>query len=98
MAFGWAKVAVSITIPAVSTVASPPSSAVKGHAETRREQGDHLAGRGRVRIDPVGRRLGLVGKVVVDDYRGSAANSAAWRWRIAPTRSSEPQSTTTSRS
>ena len=67
VAFGWAKVAVSMTMPAISAAASAPSSGVERDAEPAGEQRDHLAGRGGVRVDPVGGLGGVVRGVVVDD-------------------------------
>ena len=67
VAFGWAKVAVSMTMPAISAAASPPPPASSGIAEPGREERDHLARRGGVRVDPVGVPVGVVRGVVVDD-------------------------------
>ncbi len=56
VAFGWAKVAVSMTIPAIRAAASDAVAAVERQPEPAGEERDHLAGGGGVGLDPVGRR------------------------------------------
>ena len=75
VAFGCANVAVSMTMPAISAAARPPPVGVERHAEARREQGDHLAGRRGVGVDPVGRAGRVVRGVVVDDRPAAAART-----------------------
>ena len=55
VAFGWANVAVSITMPAISAAASAPRPSSSGTPSRARQQRGHLAGRGGRRVDPVGR-------------------------------------------
>ena len=54
VAFGWAKVAVSMTIPAISAAASAPSPRSRPTPRRAASSVDHLARRGGVRVDPVG--------------------------------------------
>ena len=57
-----------MTMPAISAAASAPSAASSGHAEPRGQQRDHLARRGRGRVDPVARPAVGVRGVVVDEH------------------------------
>ena len=47
-----------------------PVAGAEVHSEASRKQGHHLAGRGRLRVDPVGFALRVVRGVVVDDDPG----------------------------
>ena len=67
VAFGWAKVAVSMTMPAIRRGRQRAVAGVERDAEPGGEERDHLAGRGGARVDPVGRAGGVVRGVVVDD-------------------------------
>ena len=77
VAFGCAKVAVSITMPAISAVASARFRRRAGCRAGRRQQRDHLAGRRGVRLDPVGFGQRLVRGVVVDDDARQAVEQLA---------------------
>ena len=77
VAFGWAKVAVSMTMPGHQLGGQRAVVEVERHAEPRGEQRDHLAGRGAGGVDPVGvagaRRSRRGGRSTT---RGSRANSS----------------------
>ena len=99
VAFGWANVAVSMTIPAISAAASDPSPVSSGTPSraARKVTISHVAWR----AVPSNRRPGLrrVRRVMVEDDPWYPLNSSAWRSRTAPTRSSGArQSEITSRS
>ena len=97
VAFGWANVAVSITIPAISAVPARRRR-VERHPDPQRP-----AGRPSRRWPP---RLGrsnryrplVVRGVVVDDHPGQPLEQLGVTLATAPTRSSVPQSEITSRS
>ena len=97
VAFGWAKVAVSMTMPAISAAASAPSPQV----ERRPRAGPRAAST----ISHVAAASGSIQSASPAasfeawwsmTTRGSRSNSSAWRAATAPIRSSEPQSETTS--
>ena len=67
VAFGCAKVAVSMTMPAISAAARAPSAVSSGKPKPGGQERDHLAGRRGRRVDPVGLARPLVRGVVVDD-------------------------------
>ena len=67
VAFGWAKVAVSMTMPPIERGRERPVPERERLAEAGRQQRDHLARGGRRRVDPVGGGGDGVGGVVVDD-------------------------------
>ena len=67
VAFGWAKVAVSMTMPAMSSAAIAPSPSSSGAPSRAASSVDHLAGRGASGLDPVGVAARVVRRVMVDD-------------------------------
>ena len=68
VALGCAKVAVSMTMPAIERGRERPVAGLERDAEAGREQRDHLARRGGVRVDPVGVAAVAVRGMVVDDH------------------------------
>ena len=70
VAFGWAKVAVSITMPAISAAASAPSPASSGTPSRAARSVTISQVAAAVGLDPVGGLGGIVRGVVVDDHPG----------------------------
>ena len=98
VAFGWAKVAVSITMPAIRPAARAPSSASSGTPSRAARS---------VTISHVAAASGSIQSAAPSASfeawwsmmtRGSRSNSSAWRTPTSPIRSSEPQSEMTTRS
>ena len=98
VALGWANVAVSMTIPAISAAASAPSPVPSGTPSRAASS---------VTISHVAAEPGSIQSAVPPSAfeawwsmitRGSVVNRSGCRCATAPTRSAEPQSTRTSRS
>ena len=98
VAFGWAKVAVSITMPPISAVAIAPPSMSSGMPSRRARS---------VTISQVAAAFGSTQSASPSTWfeawwsmtiRGTRANRSACRTPTDPTRSSEPQSEMTTRS
>src|SRR6185369_16863113 len=96
--FGWANVEVSITMPAISAAAMAPFPASSGTpsfaaSSTTSSQVAAAAGSTQSRGPP-----SVFEAWWSTSTRGRRSNSAWWRWSTPPSRSSAPQSHTTSRS
>ena len=98
MALGWAKVAVSVTIPAISAVASAPSAASSGtpsRIASSATISQVAAASGSTQSPVPWAALDAWWSMTI---RGTSRNSSGWRIATAPTRSAVAQSESTSRS
>ena len=98
VAFGWAKVAVSMTMPAISAAARPPPSASSGTPSRPASSvtiSQVAAASGSIQSASSAASFEAWWSMIT---RGSRANRSAWRAPTSPIRSSEPQSEMTSRS
>ena len=99
VAFGWAKVAVSIAMPAISAAASDPSPVSSGTpSRAARSVAISQVAAASGSTQSAGRRSSSFDAWWSRTTRGSRSKSSACRSPTAPTRSSVPQSEITSRS